>query len=1118
MSSPSLSVGRRPAVPPRRPVSRLGPRQCALWLAVYALFVIYSSLIIGPLGFHFVPQDPAAVWDRFLTTPFFDTGSDQRPDWIANLLLMVPFGLLAAGTFAAGRGLNARISGGAFSLLLGFAFVLAVKYGQLFFPPRTVSLNYIIAQCLGVTAGVLLFHPVRAAAWRIAATTNEAMRLRLLLDAAIAGFIAYALFPFDIALSPQDFAHRFATLPAALLSWPGAGRPLGLQVALAIATTVAAMPLGMRLVLQTERPTLAQVAATGASLLLVLFGITLFVLSAKVSIVTFALRLVGVLGGAVSLRWLSTRDLRELRYQIGRAVPFLVPVYIALLVYANGLVTRAWLSPEQALAGLDPRGLLPLWHDYIVSKAHALQSDVVHLIMYAPIGVIVWLRHGSSRRSSFAAGTFAFLLALFMELGRWLKPGLQPDFNEVVIGAIAAVMANRAMPVVWPALLSMTSLAARVEPAPGPETRIAVVEIPAAAWLPVRVVLAALFITTAAVLCWDYPLGALPALAVLAAWVALVWCFPVMWLLLLPAFLPSVDFGAWTGWIAVSEGDIAVLATLAVLLLRAPPTRQDIWPDDRVRLFPRFVLALSLLACLIGVVRGITMTPLFPGGSDNPYLTWLNTLRLAKPFLSAFALLPFLRARQREHGDGTLLFGIGILIGLTLVGLAALAERTAFTTLADIHSDFRITATFSSMHVGGGHIGVYLAFSMPFLLICLLRIRVWTLVSVVALLLLSCYTLVVTFARTGYAATLISMTVTCLCWGYALRMRRRSNDSVAGLLVAATVVVALVAGLNTSFMRYRVARVWPDLVTREANWGGGLGRRDTGTTAWLLGMGTGAYPRFAALRSPPDQQPGNYVVRHEGGQTWLATDFGPDFYFGQKVNVHHGVAYTVQFDMRAESLDAHMTVHLCSKLLLYSADCHILRLTPAYSTTWQSVSETLPAPVQRGALPAPVELAFSTGSGIKVDIAHVRLIGPDGRDVMVNGDFSQGTARWFFTSDYHRLWRILDSPLSVWFEGGVLGVVSLTLLVTSALGGALAAIRRGEPLGAPIAGAMTGIMVCGLFDNVFEAPRIALLFDLVAMLGLMLGWPPRAGAPQGEDLPPPRSWWIVHRGRRAGSQ
>ena len=194
-----------------------------------------------------------------------------------------------------------------------------------------------------------------------------------------------------------------------------------------------------------------------------------------------------------------------------------------------------------------------------------------------------------------------------MELGRWLKPGLQPDFNEVILAAVAAAIANRAMPELWPTLLSMSSLTATTADAMrGSQTQIAMVAIPSATWLSVRLLLSGGFITAGVVLCWGYPLGFLPALAVLTAWVAVLWCFPVLWLVLLPAVLPAVDFSPWTGWIAISEGDIAVLATLAVLLLRAPPTRQDIWPDQRVRLFPRFVLALSLFACAVDIVRGIS--------------------------------------------------------------------------------------------------------------------------------------------------------------------------------------------------------------------------------------------------------------------------------------------------------------------------------------------------------------------------------------------------------------------------------------------------------------------------------------------------------------------------------
>src|SRR5580658_3261316 len=259
---PRRSVAVRPAV------NRFGPRRCAGWLLLYALFVVYASIVPSPLGFHFVPRDPQEVWHAFLATPFFNNGSDQRPDWIANLLMMVPLGLLATGAFGTGRHLAARVLGTVLALLLGIGFVLAVKYAQMYFPPRTVSLNYIIAQSIGVGLGVALLHPLRAAAPRIAAATDAASRLRLLLDAAILGFVVFALFPYDVALSAGDLAHRFAVLPSTLLALPNADRPIGLRVVLLVATAIVAMPLGMRLLLQAERPkgTLTGGSLTGGSL------------------------------------------------------------------------------------------------------------------------------------------------------------------------------------------------------------------------------------------------------------------------------------------------------------------------------------------------------------------------------------------------------------------------------------------------------------------------------------------------------------------------------------------------------------------------------------------------------------------------------------------------------------------------------------------------------------------------------------------------------------------------------------------------------------------------------------------------------------------------------------
>ena len=49
-----------------------------------------------------------------------------------------------------------------------------------------------------------------------------------------------------------------------------------------------------------------------------------------------------------------------------------------------------------------------------------------HLLMFAPIGVMVALRRGGGRAEVWTAAVLAGLFSFAVEFGRWLKPGLQP--------------------------------------------------------------------------------------------------------------------------------------------------------------------------------------------------------------------------------------------------------------------------------------------------------------------------------------------------------------------------------------------------------------------------------------------------------------------------------------------------------------------------------------------------------------------------------------------------------------------------------------------------------------------------------------------------------------------
>ena len=156
-----------------------------LWLA-YSAFVVYGSLV--PLDFHPLPF--GQVWQAFSNAPFLDLGVESRADWIANGVLYVPVGLLGARALGRGRpGLFAALA----SLILASLLAFVVEFAQVCFPPRTVSQNDLLAECLGSLVGVL-FAP-RIGSWidRLrSAWSVDGARLQAILLPAYA--LAYVLF------------------------------------------------------------------------------------------------------------------------------------------------------------------------------------------------------------------------------------------------------------------------------------------------------------------------------------------------------------------------------------------------------------------------------------------------------------------------------------------------------------------------------------------------------------------------------------------------------------------------------------------------------------------------------------------------------------------------------------------------------------------------------------------------------------------------------------------------------------------------------------------------------------------------------------------------------------
>jgi VanZ family protein len=612
-----------------------------------------------------------------------------------------------------------------------------------------------------------------------------------------------------------------------------------------------------------------------------------------------------------------------------------------------------------------------------------------------------------------------------------------------------------------------------------------------------RLVVAAICFALAAAIAVNYPLVPWVLGMALMLYVLALWHWPSLWLAVIPAVLPALDFTPWTGWTQIGEPDLFVLVTIGILALRVPPRSADFRLDG----FPAVVLALSLISYLLSVALGLAL-PGPEGGSDNPYLRPDNALRLAKGFFTGLALLPFLRERMRTRDDTMVWFGTGMAAGLTLVAAAVFAERAVFTGLFDFKPDYHVVGTFSSMRVGSGHVGAYIAMALPFLLVCLVRPRLFTLLAMFGMAIGAGYALVVTFAPAAYPTALISTLAAGLGWAWAARHRRSGTVSalaLSALLLPLTIGGIVVAVISGGFMTERLRTVASDLADREGNWSGGLELLDSSPATALFGMGLGTYRRSGVARKPDERFPTNFVVSQDGGYHFLSLHTGLPTYFGQKVPVRADQQYRVFVALRSPDGKGVLSVILCEKMLFYSANCRDTTFRSRIAGKWEDFGAEISS-AGLGEDPTllwfkrPVELGlFVRVPGSTIEIGHIRVLDPQGHDILVNGDFSQGTERWYFTDEVHLIWHVKDQYLMSLFEGGALGLTSFVLLAGTALTGAVRAMVRGDQMAAAVAAALVAFLFSGVFDYLLEVPRLAALFYLIAFCGLTMMHTPMRG-------------------------
>lgn len=422
---------------PRRPN---GARFGAVTLA-YAGFVAYGSLV--PLVFRSRPLGEA--WTAFLDLPYLQLGIHSRADWVANILLYIPLAFFLSARLGSRMGAAAAAL---VTLLACAALAVGVEFTQLFFPPRTVSKNDLIAELIGAGLGIALWQYAGA---RIVALWDEVQSggrrgIRALIALYSAAYLAFALFPYDFVISASELMQKLAQ-PESLALFVGAscGSPIPCSTKL-IVEMLAIAPLGIFFGMMVGRNSRASVwlaFSWGVLIGVGIEGLQAFLASGAGQGVSIITRGVGVASGLGIYRLLRREWLTEYRGHVKFVSLFALPLYLVLLLALNGFFASDFQSLNSALRELKDIRFMPFYYHYFTSETQAVHSLLIHVGAYAPLGFLAWLLLGMPNNTKvlWTAAACAFVLAAGMEVLKLFLEYKRPDPTNALIAAAAATLA-----------------------------------------------------------------------------------------------------------------------------------------------------------------------------------------------------------------------------------------------------------------------------------------------------------------------------------------------------------------------------------------------------------------------------------------------------------------------------------------------------------------------------------------------------------------------------------------------------------------------------------------------------------------------------------------------------
>ena len=371
-----------------------------LWPALlgYFAFVVFGSLV--PLDFRALPIDEA--FSRFARIPFLNLGIGSRADWVANLLLFIPLAFLASAVIA--RGGRAGFGVIALVTVLGAGFSVGLEFTQLFFPPRTVSQNDILAETLGALVGALAYRLTgeRVLDWSRGFFEGESRvgRARRVLIGYLCVLLAFSVMPLDLSFDLGVLGEKWKRGAIVLIPFShGGGSPI--EAAYELLTDIVIwMPVAWLLALEgLSRRRVVGLTVLAAALV---EGAQLFVYTRTTDVTDVVLAGVAALATLPLMARLDRLGLARLERLAGPAAIGWAVVLLGIFWWPFNFDLS--LLGDGRVSALADRTLFETY--YFTSEYHAINELLRKVGFFLPLGGLWALAGGrrGARRDGGVAG------------------------------------------------------------------------------------------------------------------------------------------------------------------------------------------------------------------------------------------------------------------------------------------------------------------------------------------------------------------------------------------------------------------------------------------------------------------------------------------------------------------------------------------------------------------------------------------------------------------------------------------------------------------------------------------------------------------------------------------